>query len=115
MKLLATGLLLLFASFGVLGSFQTGNELLSKCQESATASGGFGPGYCLGYIVAAYDTHKTWGEWGEMKKQICTPEGATQGQLQKVVVKYLEARPEKLHHGAGSLVLNALETAFPCP
>jgi len=45
---------------------------------------------------------------------ICMPQGYTSGQLVKVVVKDLNAHPEKLHLDAMALVLKPLASAFPC-
>jgi hypothetical protein len=41
-------------------------------------------------------------------------EGVTQGQAVAVVVKYIEARPERMHESFGKLALLALVTAWPC-
>jgi len=44
----------------------------------------------------------------------CTPENVTEGQLIRVVHKYLAAHPE-YHHKHGSILVNAaLAGAFPC-
>jgi uncharacterized protein YoaH (UPF0181 family) len=45
----------------------------------------------------------------------CFPtEGMTSGQAVRIVTKYLNARPERLHHDAHVLVIEALQEAFPC-
>ena len=41
-------------------------------------------------------------------------EGATHEQEARVVYKYLDNHPEKLHEPAGKLVSLALSEAFPC-
>jgi hypothetical protein len=48
-----------------------------------------------------------------MEHGFCVPKGVPIGQLQKIVVKNLNERPEKLHLGEGGLVSNALYDAFP--
>lgn len=45
---------------------------------------------------------------------ICLPEGVTVHQEIRVVVKYLQGHPEKLHLRSTSLVESALSEAFPC-
>jgi hypothetical protein len=44
----------------------------------------------------------------------CQPREATIGQAVAVVVKYVEARPERIHEPFGSLTLEALKAAWPC-
>lgn len=44
----------------------------------------------------------------------CIPKGVKQGQGTRVVVKYLETHPEKLHKSAIVLIAFAFEEAFPC-
>jgi hypothetical protein len=90
----------------------TGNKLLDYCRAPENSAIG---GSCTGYVVSAVDTHEAWVDWNEIEPYFCTPAGVTGRQLAQVVVKYLNENPEKLHLSAGSLVLNALGTAFPCP
>lgn len=45
---------------------------------------------------------------------MCVPPEVQLGQEVKVVVKYLNDHPEKLHTNAVPLVQGALEIAFPC-
>ena len=44
----------------------------------------------------------------------CNPGNVTNGQLNKIVSKYLHNNPEKLHFYANSLVTQALKEALPC-
>jgi hypothetical protein len=44
----------------------------------------------------------------------CQPREATIGQAVAVVVKYIEARPERIHEPFGSLTLESLRAAWPC-
>ena len=44
----------------------------------------------------------------------CNPGNVTNGQLNKIVSKYLHNNPEKLHFDAYSLVTQALKEAFLC-
>src|SRR5688500_9644500 len=45
--------------------------------------------------------------------EICIPPQATNGQLIRVVVKYFEQHPERLHHPKGVGVTTALMRAYP--
>jgi len=44
----------------------------------------------------------------------CVPSGVTKNQAMAVVVKYIEARPERTHEPFGMLALEALTAAWPC-
>jgi hypothetical protein len=61
----------------------------------------------LGYIAGVHDSLQ-----GLM---FCTPAGSTRGQIVHVVLKYLDANPEKWQMNSSVLIVVALETAFPCP
>jgi Ssp1 endopeptidase immunity protein Rap1a len=47
-------------------------------------------------------------------ENICQPQGATIGQAVAVVIKYIEARPERTHESFGVLAYEALAAAWPC-
>jgi hypothetical protein len=44
----------------------------------------------------------------------CQPNGVMHGQAVAVVVKYIEARPERMHENFGLLAIEALTKAWPC-
>ena len=52
--------------------------------------------------------------YGVGGKDFCRPNGATIGQALAVVVKYIEARPERMHEPFGLLAIEALKAAWPC-
>jgi len=115
-KFLLIALLCVSGNAGAVGTFKTGNELLSYCTASPRdVNYFFNYGYCVGYIASADDTHDSWVVWGNLPRKFCVPDGVTLEQLVRVVVKHLETRPAELHLTAGSHVLNALKKAFPCP
>jgi len=45
---------------------------------------------------------------------ICKPERATLGQSVRVVIKYIEARPERMDEYFGLLAVEAMRAAWPC-
>lgn len=45
----------------------------------------------------------------------CQPNGVTQNQQFAIITKYLNDNPAKLHLPASSLIIEALNKAFPCP
>jgi Rap1a immunity proteins len=78
---------------------------------------------CGGYIQGVVDTIEDWRILDEKHQKDktpddvlhpCIPESVSESQIQKVVEKYLEDHPEKLHFRASVLVLVALQKAFPC-
>jgi hypothetical protein len=60
-------------------------------------------GYCVGFLEGlGYTT------------DFCQPKGVTTNQAVAVVVKYIEARPERMHEDFRALALEALIAAWPC-
>jgi hypothetical protein len=45
---------------------------------------------------------------------LCVPQAVTNSQAVAVVIKYIEARPERMHEQFGDLVFEALTAAWPC-
>jgi hypothetical protein len=44
---------------------------------------------------------------------VCVPVGVTEGQAARVVVAYIEARPERMHEDFRLLALEAMQSAWP--
>ena len=91
-------------------SFHSGSGLLERCESKDPSL----LGMCLGFTVGVADSF-------DCQRILLSgyrwqsPRDVTAGQVQKVVVKYLNENPEELHLAAGSLVAAALSKAFPCP
>lgn len=68
-------------------------------------------GICNGYITGVVDASRGIAWDGT---RFCEPDIYSDSQLKKIVIKYLNDHPEKLHKAAGSLVQAALYEAFPC-
>ncbi len=112
------------APFSSAATTLDGNRLLPKCEaaveqmdnkrgESAEAS------YCLGFVngilLMASDTSVRVEGDSHRSRLPCVPiEGLTSGQAVRVVTKYLNAHPERLHRDAHILVVEALREALPC-
>ena len=90
-------------------SFYSGNRLLEKCQadESDVAWG-----LCTGYIVGISDVLGA--DNAVNGYRACQPHDGITSQFRDVVVKWLEANPQKRHFAATGLVAEALSKAFPC-
>lgn len=111
MKKLITAALIPATSFA---GFEDGNGLLARCTTTEANDLYFqNSSNCLAYIAAISDAQDTLVGWGNMEPKFCLPEGVTRGQLKKIVVKDLNENPADLHLNAGSLVINALYSAFP--
>jgi hypothetical protein len=102
-----------------------GNEMLSKCKlawaepvpGNTTASQEYDGAYCMGYIDAILDVGARWKTTETPSGKaihFCLPTGVPSDQARKIVRKYLEQHPEKLHWEADQLITLALVDAFPC-
>ena len=108
---LIAAMLLIGASQGAMADFQTGNQLLAKCENEDSFAG---QGECLGYLKAAIDTYRTLAVLEEFEPFICMPERVNGRQIEKIWIKYANENPENLHMPAAALVLLADIKAFPC-
>ena len=91
--------------------FYDGSKLLQRCESDSAAENGA----CLGYIVGIIDSQTILVGWSDLDEpHFCNPDRATAGQLVKVVTKFLNENPEKLHLEAAGAVTYALYEAFPC-
>ena len=97
------------------GSFLTGTNLQSECLVTKAEITYFqANASCLSYIEGVADSTAC-DNGGVVAGYSWKPEqNITAGQLQKVVVNWLNNHPEKLHLAAQSLVAYALAEAFPC-
>ena len=115
-----------FAEDVPLGSYD-GNDLLGYCRAYLKSeSTGLSPnqagmvsaaegGVCVGYTLGVVATAQIW-QVGAKRQGFCMPDevwGQTE-QIVRVVVKYLEDNPAKLHTSAAILVHYAIVEAFPC-
>jgi Rap1a immunity proteins len=75
-------------------------------QSRPTLDGAWRQGQCVGFIDGLM-----YGVGGTL---FCPPKGGTTSQGVAVIVKYIEARPERMHERFSKLVAEALITAWPC-
>ena len=83
----------------------TANEMMPGCREFLTDGSNFYlQGFCAGILagLSYTDSHG------------CVPNAVTTGQVVRVVVKYIDSHPERMHEDFGALALEALRSAFPC-
>ena len=71
---------------------------------------GWAVGLCTGMIVTVgYFT----GNMPEHRRS-CRPDKATNEQMIRVVISYVEARPERMHEDMRELAIDAFRHAWPC-
>jgi hypothetical protein len=63
-------------------------------------------GFCVGVISGLSYTGVSSG--------LCAPEGATSEQAVRAVVQYIDGQPTRMNDDLRRLVLEALQTAWPC-
>jgi hypothetical protein len=102
--------LFMTVSMGTQGAWTSGGQLLEACEKEDF----FSKGDCFGYISGTLDSYEMAAGRKGFTIRHCIPEGVTKGQMKKIVMKYLNENPEKLHFTASSLVLTGLREAFPC-
>jgi hypothetical protein len=89
----------------------TANQMLPGCKgllDNSTTSGVsvYQQGRCGGYVASLV--------YGVGGQEFCSPKGVSIGEAVAVVIKYIEARPERMHEPFGMLALEALTAAWPC-
>ena len=119
MKWILILITLLFATQQANASFYIGRDLqaqIEKCDSrsrigsDALVSVSVACGRRAGYVAGVFDAY-----YRTARQKDCTPDTVTLGQLQAVVEKYLNNHPEDWHFSANSLILNAVNEAWPCP
>ena len=103
-------------------SWVRGHDLLRNCQESIrfdepvhTAKVSFLlAGWCQGYMIGSLNMHAATTTAHSIPERFCLPAGVEVGQTIRVLVRYLQAHPERLHWQGTPLVAAALGEAFPC-
>ena len=109
-----------------------GNRFLTHCSQLlkhadagfSAETDSFDSEWCLAYMQGFSDgwegstlAHsKDYEDYRKTAQTIfCIPAEVTLGQEIRVVVKWLQDHPERLHHEASAEIVAALRTAFPCP
>lgn len=113
-----TKLLLILASLVCLApalhAQMPGSELQRDCAIGEKDGHYYESGKCGSFITGTEAGYGLSVYWNKLTPDYCLPDGVTQGQVAKVVVKYMDDHPEKLHLRAEILVINSLIAAFPC-
>ena len=88
----------------------SGNELLMYCESEDVLE----EKLCSFYIAGVYEGNVFTSITDAQEMPHCVPKGVRTSQLARVVVKFLNQRPERLHDIAAGLVIEAIGDAFPC-
>jgi hypothetical protein len=91
----------------------TGNELREQCGAAVRRELSIGAGLCIGFING-YQQVAAMLPPSAKVKLACWPDGVTPNQVAKVVIKYLDNHPERLHLPAVQLIYDATYEVFPC-
>jgi hypothetical protein len=120
MKAIMTGAMLALATTaGAAGAAEekfTGNSWLPHCKNALVNNKGDDAPQqweCLGMVMALrYAMHFTTNNYGPYCSHV--PSSVTNGQLIRVVVKYLEDHPKDLNNNFTHLMMKAIAEAWPC-
>jgi hypothetical protein len=93
-----------------------GNELIENCKEAIKGDSDdfFKSGWCYGFLQGASEMFVMAKILGQLPPSYCMPAEVTEKQAVRIVMKYLQNHPEKLHYPRTNLVYRALAQAFPC-
>jgi Rap1a immunity proteins len=99
-----------------------GNSLLTNCSviekslDDINAEQRLALATCLSYIDGFREGFLVGATMGEVEKPLllCLPEHVTSGQTARVIIRFLQNHPERLHQPAATLTYEALNKAFPC-
>ena len=86
------------------------NYILPFCRGEVSATptrhytGVFYRGVCLGVVMT----------WWSVGPGFCGPHGVSYRQMLRVVVRWIEQRPERHHEPFAQLALQAMQAAWPC-
>jgi hypothetical protein len=89
----------------------SGNAVMPGCRSllEERQAVWFKEGQCLGIIRGLADSF-----YLPPPSPFCVPHGATNEQMVRVVVSYIDRHPEKMHLNFTNLAYNALREAWPC-
>ena len=96
---------------------RTTDDLAIDCRD-AINDGNVGSNsqwpYCFGYLRATADLSRSYSKVVHKSVMACIPDGASNGQLARVFLKYADDHPNELHYSEFIGVLRAYSLSFPC-
>ncbi|HEM7460012.1 TPA: hypothetical protein U2J34_000293 [Enterobacter hormaechei] len=113
MKKYAFAVALALISFNAFADYYSGNDIASWSDSRLKAKSGTATemdfvdaGILRGLVIGVHDAFEGY--------SVCSPKGATNGQIVDTVVLYVANHPEKRTENASTLALKALSSAYPC-
>ena len=103
-----------------------GNALLRECgaavgtadnepiTDSDGLSRGSDMGQCMGLVIGVWHTHMLMVDDFGSREAFCPSATITAGQMARIVRKYLQEHPVKLHNWDTVLILDAFIDTYPC-
>ncbi|WP_368736915.1 Rap1a/Tai family immunity protein [Pseudomonas nunensis] len=110
----------MLVSGAVIAEGGDGNELIAQCADGIKAADGgtlndyYGASFCLGLTQGVRHTMRLLNDELPPLYKTCFPSGITNGQGMRIVFKYLQDHPDRLHEQGSDLVYLAYKTAYPC-
>ena len=106
----------LLVPVGAGGDTWDGNKLLEYCTPFVEGKSGdlFQQGYCVGFVGGVVHALILARDMPAAVGYSCLPDGVTNGQVARIVHKWLQENPEHLHERQVLPVIYALVRAFPC-
>ena len=97
-------------------AYSTGKDLQEWCTAALDKQlqSGARAGLCVGFLDAFRQLSRMLPSPPNTRLE-CLPEGVGQEQFIRVILKYIDQHPEKLHIPAAQIVYDAANAAFPCP
>jgi Rap1a immunity proteins len=86
----------------------TGNDLNMLYDKSVGKALSYTRGFFDGYTAGVENTNTV------LEVKVCIPQGVTNKNIYDVVRKYLVEHPEELHQPAPTLIMKAIQNAWPC-
>ena len=102
MTKLAVAILLALTMAASADDLNSANYILPECKgflNREVSSWTWRQGHCAGFIEGLV--------YGRGGRDTCPPKEVTNGQVMAVVIKYIEARPERMHELFGMLAIEA--------
>ena len=93
-------------------------SMLPHCKASLGDSSTFIQGFCAGIVVGMAALAQPLFAPGQSRAaELCVniPESTSNGQLIQAMVRYIEARPQRMNEQFSVLALEARYDAWPCP
>jgi hypothetical protein len=93
-------------SFHSADAMLPGSKLLVAGAMGKDLSEAYDVGFCAGTVSAIVSLTRGY--------DMCPSSSVTQGQILQVVIRYVEARPQRVHEEFGPLAIEALRDGWPC-